>query len=343
MVSSTSNQESRATKRRRLSDEFSESFPPPAHSPRGQPWFHDGNLILQSNDGIRFKIYRGLLELHSTVFADMLSLPQPAKQELAEGCPLVVLSDSGMELTIFLQLMVGLTGPICDSDSMAFDQLSIMLRLGNKYNFQRLRDNAVRILREAFPDTLQAYDNSNEHLLSTATELELAWLAFSESIDIVLPVLCYMSIGLEQLPQLMRDALCRKNGERLVTSPEFKSFIAAGLVSALFQQPKLTFTWLNSADLYWLPRCPTARKCEKAVDNLVLCHFGWKNQPNELGMLPLSDLEWWPPENGLCSICIEMLEKKHEEERAQFWEALPSFFGLPPWEELRQMQDGDQS
>ncbi|KAH8828624.1 hypothetical protein DL96DRAFT_1012511 [Flagelloscypha sp. PMI_526] len=335
MASSSSTEDTRAAKRRRTPESDSESLLITATYSRGQPWFDDGNLILQSNDGIRFKVYRGLLALHSTVFSDMFTLPQPLNQELVESCPFVVLPVSGVELTIFLQLISTQSGSFFESDSsVSFDQLSVMLRLGKKYNVQRLRHNAVRILCEAYPGTLGAFDKSSKHLLSTATALELAWLAFSENVDIVLPILCYISIDLTDLPCLLRDECKKNNGEPLVTSPEFKTFLAAGLVSAFVGQSGLTFSWLDSTAGTWVPECATERKCRKAIDKLAHEHFGPKDHAAEIGLTCLFSQKWWPPSN-LCENCVDEMEDRQEDDRAKFWDALPSFFGLPPWEELR--------
>jgi hypothetical protein len=37
----------------------------------------------------------------------------------------------------------------------------------------------------------------------------------------------------------------------------------------------------------------------------------------------------------LCKPCLESLAAAHEKARAELWDRLPSFFGLPPWEELK--------
>lgn len=60
---------------------------------RGDPWFDDGNIILQAEQ-TQFRVYRGLLASSSTIFSDMLSVPQPnTPDQLVEGCPVVELPD----------------------------------------------------------------------------------------------------------------------------------------------------------------------------------------------------------------------------------------------------------
>jgi hypothetical protein len=63
---------------------------------RGEPWFDDGNIVLQA-ELTQFRVYRGVLAASSDIFADMLSLPQPTVKPgniIVEGCPVVVLADS---------------------------------------------------------------------------------------------------------------------------------------------------------------------------------------------------------------------------------------------------------
>jgi hypothetical protein len=67
-------------------------------------WFEDGNLILEA-DATQFRVYHGVLVKQSSVFRDMLSIPQPSEQDLVEGVPLVRLHDSSEEVTHFLSAL----------------------------------------------------------------------------------------------------------------------------------------------------------------------------------------------------------------------------------------------
>ncbi len=66
-------------------------------------WYSDGNIILVARD-VEFRVYKGLLADHSSVFRDMFSLPQPltdapSSSALEEStCPVVNLYDSPSDL-----------------------------------------------------------------------------------------------------------------------------------------------------------------------------------------------------------------------------------------------------
>lgn len=49
--------------------------PPPRPTPHKTLWYNDGNIILASNRHL-FRVYKGQLAQHSSVFRDMFSLPQ---------------------------------------------------------------------------------------------------------------------------------------------------------------------------------------------------------------------------------------------------------------------------
>lgn len=64
---------------------------------RGDPWFDDGNIILQA-EGKQFRVFRGILAASSSVFGDMFTIPQPTDEKLVGGCPVVHLSDTAEDL-----------------------------------------------------------------------------------------------------------------------------------------------------------------------------------------------------------------------------------------------------
>lgn len=73
-------------------------------------WFDDGNLILVSQ-GVTFRVYKGLLAEHSTVFRSMFHVAQgkPETDDLVDGCPVVTLYDSPNDLRELFQLIYPLS------------------------------------------------------------------------------------------------------------------------------------------------------------------------------------------------------------------------------------------
>ena len=71
---------------------------------RGDVWFDDGNIVLFAQH-TGFRIYRGLLAAQSTVFADMFVSTSSTADETLEGCPVVYLTDSGVDLAHLLRIL----------------------------------------------------------------------------------------------------------------------------------------------------------------------------------------------------------------------------------------------
>jgi hypothetical protein len=55
---------------------------------RGDPWFEDGNIVLQA-ELTQFKVYGGILSGKSDIFKDMFAMPKPQAGEELLGCPVV--------------------------------------------------------------------------------------------------------------------------------------------------------------------------------------------------------------------------------------------------------------
>ena len=68
-------------------------------------WFEDGNIVLVAG-GTGFRVFGGLLAVHSPVFADILGMPVGDNNELVDGCPTVRLSDSPHDLAHLLHVLV---------------------------------------------------------------------------------------------------------------------------------------------------------------------------------------------------------------------------------------------
>lgn len=73
---------------------------------RSSVWFDDGNIVIQAKETL-FKVHKSVLALHSPVFKDMFSIPQPPQEGeiMIEGCPVIRVSDSPVDVTIVLEAL----------------------------------------------------------------------------------------------------------------------------------------------------------------------------------------------------------------------------------------------
>lgn len=64
-------------------------------------WYDDGSLILQA-ETTQFKVYRGILADNSAIFQNMFLVPQPSENALVDGCIVVEMQDTALDLEHFL-------------------------------------------------------------------------------------------------------------------------------------------------------------------------------------------------------------------------------------------------
>ncbi|TDL29017.1 hypothetical protein BD410DRAFT_735751 [Rickenella mellea] len=119
-------------------------------------WFSDGNLVLVA-DGIHFKVHRGVLARQSEVFRDILSIPQPADVTLIDGCNVVELYDSPLDVMYLLRALYdGLYFKRTQKED--FHAFTAILRLSTKYFIESLRQLCMSRLQTDWPSTLSGWD-----------------------------------------------------------------------------------------------------------------------------------------------------------------------------------------
>ncbi|KAI6120167.1 hypothetical protein EDD16DRAFT_903628 [Pisolithus croceorrhizus] len=119
-----------------------------------EPWFDDGNIVLVAG-GQCFKVYRGTLSMHSPIFKDMFSCPNPPDQgEMIEGCAVVQLQDSASEGSTRPQSTI--LWYIDSSRSIPMSVATALLRLGKKYEFKLLFECVSSRVKDCYPLELPA-------------------------------------------------------------------------------------------------------------------------------------------------------------------------------------------
>ncbi|KAH8108788.1 hypothetical protein DFH11DRAFT_1473218, partial [Phellopilus nigrolimitatus] len=144
------------------------------HSKEHHPlyWIDDGNIVLSVPSSTRscdvlFCVHKSTLTRHSSVFADMLSLPVPpsTEAELYESLPLVDLHDSSEEWEKLL-------GVLYDPMSFKLERhnpdtpflLDGIMSLATKYQMSSIRDRIVQHIEADWPLTLEEWDRFEEEI-----------------------------------------------------------------------------------------------------------------------------------------------------------------------------------
>ncbi|KAH8833436.1 hypothetical protein DL96DRAFT_1458188 [Flagelloscypha sp. PMI_526] len=144
------------------SDSFqiaSSSGPNHQRAPNG-PWYDDGNIVVLAENTV-FKVYKGILAESCDAFREMFSFPQPDElpaEELWEGCPLVPLTDSPQEVSVFLKAIFKESTFLRVPAKQTYPNVLSILRLSNKYGNAELQFKALEHLSTTLPTTLSEFD-----------------------------------------------------------------------------------------------------------------------------------------------------------------------------------------
>ncbi|KAF7297736.1 BTB domain-containing protein [Mycena kentingensis (nom. inval.)] len=299
-------------------------------------WFEDGSIVLQV-ESTQFRVAKTMLAMHSSVFKDMLSLP-PTDESLVEGCPVVVLSgDSSTDWTHLLGAMYTKGGFTDPKDTPTLGQLSAILRLSKKYDIPELRRRCVACLKKEFPATIADYDAKNKKMkifsFIKLSELNVQFLA--KIIELA------REVGLYSILPLALYIINALNVPAGIHSPLFTDIDAADQLRILRGRTQLYALFPLRSPLKWMDSqhgsvpsqaCTQRRECQAvvaAINDAVL-------RKNDY--LVCIFLEW--PETRtekLCENCTVIAKEVHRSMREQCWNELPSYFDLPPWEELLKM------
>ncbi|KAJ7367155.1 hypothetical protein DFH08DRAFT_836669 [Mycena albidolilacea] len=299
-------------------------------------WYEDGSVVLQA-ECKQFRVHWSVLAQESFFFHDLHQLPQKPddpEQPCVDGCPLVELPDSVVDVEYLLKALYVPT--FLGQTALPLPVIGALIRLGRKYDFRDLLDFAVARLTFENPTTLEAYDvlvsadrgyTPTRIVDAPGLLFDIITLAQENNIMSVLPCAFYRL--LQSLDNLF-DEVPRNDGT-LVSLPfaDLRRCVRARdrLLKAQFQTG-YTAAWYRS----WSPPddCTTPNKCRKVRDSRVSCYL------DSLHLLALSKFAPTAPGNKeFCPRCTESIELLNATGRERAWNELPGFFDLPPWDELK--------
>lgn len=318
-------------------------------------FFPDGNVIIQAEESI-FRVYQGFLSARSEVLNGLFTIPQPEHQELVDKCPVVHFPDSAADMIHFLRAIFhsGYFEPY-PADIKAPAVFSI-LRLSHKYDVPYLRQRALQHLAALYPTQLEGlisythqmwvmmfanfckdgYDIIAVHFAAAqiAHEVGALWL---------LPSILYWCTvygdvdslfdGAEQYKEL---GITRRIALPMDYARHCVRVKAIDLSSPLFTNEFLTHREYEMKDA----TCTTPRQCRSYRHKIFISIVEVSEEgPN---LFVFQDAKYWRKfEHKLCAACFQCFRVLHSEGRLQFWRQLPKKFGLPSWNELREIKEVD--
>ncbi|TFK85586.1 hypothetical protein K466DRAFT_621900 [Polyporus arcularius HHB13444] len=118
-------------------------------------WMQDSGLVIIIADDTKFRVLRSVLERHSIIFGHLFTLPQPTEDSFEDGCPVVRLHESAVNVRHMLKALM----PNLEANMYVhrpplpptYEMVSACIRLGYKYESAKLCQQGVAFLKSKFP------------------------------------------------------------------------------------------------------------------------------------------------------------------------------------------------
>ncbi|KAF5329150.1 hypothetical protein D9611_013173 [Ephemerocybe angulata] len=294
-------------------------------------WFHDGSVILHVENTL-FRVHQTILANHSEIFAGLFEVPQPAGEMMLEGCHIVVLHDNEKDFEDLLHAVYDPSyfdsiPPTTDVDTL-LTSIAGILRLSTKYILKPLRTRCITLLTSKFPSTFASYCTKSttpslHERYKSDTVMRAVTLAKETNVPTILPY-AYYCVARMSMKRLMKEregdlgwkekCLCMVGRERL----RWAEMSVSHSFLLVFQRSS-TCTTLTCAHT----RGP---------------HAEWHLLEAGKSPNPLRAFVRWPQLN-VCKDCEVYCQGVHLAGRRDVWKRLPSFFDLPAWEVLEEIQN----
>ncbi|KAH6911776.1 hypothetical protein BKA70DRAFT_1146185 [Coprinopsis sp. MPI-PUGE-AT-0042] len=302
-------------------------------------WLSDGNVILQAGRRL-FRVHKSVLSRHSTVFNDMFMMPQPLQNgdDTLDGCPVVKLEDGGSTCWEWLlELLYDGRENYPTGAKFGFHMLEDLLTLGDKYDFKSLRRDALGQFKASFPShfhlvTSTAFPTSGFDLNEEKYNLcDVVELARRFQIESSLPALYYHILIQDDFPNILRTGLTPETEHYTPFEQNTLITLMIGRERIYEGMAKHQFRWLWPEEAVVPARgCSEYYSCPKSLK--ALQRKLWRPVPKVKRALEPFKRTFFA--EGMCNVCASAVETEFKEGQRAFWEELPTYFDLPPWEEL---------
>ncbi|KAF8957728.1 hypothetical protein BDZ97DRAFT_1737158 [Flammula alnicola] len=327
-------------KRTEVDEEATSDVEHPTRS--GDIWFEDGNIILQA-DNIQFRVHRSVLSNHSNFFKDLFMVPQPERELMTDNCSLVKMPDAAQDWQNLLAIVYHNLNPhriYKSTDKLPFPILVSMLRLGKKYQFDHFRDDALERLKVDLPAKLADWECVFDVDAGGVDDESPGWYTFNNEVDVInialevgiqsiLPIVYYLCLSNHDLA-IIFDGLPRIDGTTARLHPDSQRVLVLGREKVIRAMLKHTYRWLKAKKIVPCEICVTQEKCSEA--RIQALESGLPSFSSEVHVaLDTLNSKYT---KGFCRPCTLASIEAHEAGRQKVWQELPSYFGLPEWENL---------
>ncbi|PPR05802.1 hypothetical protein CVT26_010152 [Gymnopilus dilepis] len=308
-------------------------------------WFDSGDVVLEA-EGVQFRVHRDVLARHSRIFSDTFGMPQgegSPQDVLVDDCPIVGLSEKSSEIKYLLSIFYDNMKAHDWRKRLPISHISILLRLGKKYEIDYLVEEARKRLLADHPAKLSEWDGMLPRQYKEIEQgnvdpcIEVIVLGHEQGLESILPS-AYLRLAhaytLEAIlefrfPSQLRLAFrvnCAVGREAIITEAEDRRKSWFSEINKLL--PTTGCTAL-SRHMYSSPSpCPTSHS--QTAENFPLWSKAtFHSDVNKFA--PLTEVYL----KGLCPVCAKAVKAKYDGIRSEMWQRLPTYFRLGTWESLK--------
>ncbi|KDR79555.1 hypothetical protein GALMADRAFT_243654 [Galerina marginata CBS 339.88] len=295
-------------------------------------WFEDGNIIFQAQN-TQFRVYKGIMTRNSKFFREKLALPRPLGEDLVEGCSVVYLDDSEKDwVRIFAILYDSDVSYKSMTVLLPLPLLSSMLRLGKKYEIQKVYDAALERIKLEFPESLAQWDETFPPGTGGLSRIgghavDLLDILLDLGVRKLLP-LAYFRCAWLSVETIFRP-MAREDGEAIRLPIGAIETVLSGKERLRHAVLEHRFGWVKTyTPGFHRPGCVTPLFCERSA----LCTM--RDSANFSAACAFLSYDVFLAQS-FCQNCFAQVKAASEAGRQKIWDELPSYFGLPAWKDLR--------
>ncbi|EPQ50016.1 hypothetical protein GLOTRDRAFT_51192 [Gloeophyllum trabeum ATCC 11539] len=278
-------------------------------------------IVIKAEDKV-FRVYSDLLSRQSSIFRDMLAMPQSDEVEKIDGHPYVEVQDSASDMEMFLNTLQGVRD--WETERVSYPAfLSAVVRLSIKYDVPALRRRAVRHLTSIWPTELEGW--KLEHTESRRETGSYIFKIVREcDLRALLPSAFYIH--------------CEINDNASLPSPISED--PADITRCAFDRQRIMDRWRRlvyetiseECPSYSWTSCQQARLAWFTGNSLPRLLFDGSKAWHDYLSVPTG--EWLRDVGDLCSDCQAALRQRVDRTKKRVWSDLPVFFHLPSWNVL---------
>ncbi|KLO07728.1 hypothetical protein SCHPADRAFT_836207 [Schizopora paradoxa] len=302
-------------------------------------WFEDGNIVL-ATDVHLYSVHRGVLALNSTVFKDMLELPNigttsnsaaggTAIGDSWEGKPLVrMVGDSDEDVYHLLKALYDIKFYSAYQPTSLPIILSL-LRMSTKYNYSDIRNTLARHIERAYPSDLESmesrcfedlyegYDN-----VIYDFEFQLLFAALQCNLKTILPTL-YFECATSRLAIILRVA-----EEHYLEKQQIDLLLCGHERMIEYAHEYGIKQFVPQQSCAFMP-------CSRSRGQLLANYVKFSSLPIQHLLQKDEAVGDEELRKSICKSCSKVISENLEAFRLEIWNSIPGLFGLGTWEDAK--------